>query len=48
MGLPEYERIADSARKPGRVVAANLSAIEESAAPQEGAPRGTLIGGRAL
>jgi uncharacterized peroxidase-related enzyme len=35
MGLPEYERIADSARKPGRVVATNLSSVEESAATEE-------------
>jgi len=35
MGLPEYERIADSARKPGRVVATNLSSIDESAATEE-------------
>jgi uncharacterized peroxidase-related enzyme len=35
MGLPEYEKIADSARKPGRVVSTNLSSIEESAATGE-------------
>lgn len=35
MGLPEYERIADSARKPGRVEATNLSSVEEGAATAE-------------
>src|ERR1035438_6266427 len=35
MRLPEYERIVDAARKPGRVVAANLSSVEESAATGE-------------
>lgn len=35
MALPEYERIADSVWKPGRVVSTNLASIEERAATGE-------------
>jgi uncharacterized peroxidase-related enzyme len=35
MGLPEYEMVADAVRVPVRVVATNLSPVEESAANAE-------------